>query len=124
VFLYHWREESQHAILDELEWIREDAKLSAKERDKAVDDLIGRAGAVDGIVQAQATADARYFMGIAGRSFTGAEGAAVADAFLRAYRYQYIVSGVQDERFNKILGGMITAAQGARIGKALEPIVA
>src|SRR5688500_6498190 len=32
VFLFHWREESQHAILDELEWVREDAKLSEAER--------------------------------------------------------------------------------------------
>jgi hypothetical protein len=124
VFLYHWREESQHAILDELEWIREDGKLDAGQRDKAVNDLIGLAGAVDGIVQMQAKADAAYFTAIAARKFTKAESAAVADAFLRAYRYQYIVSGVQDERFNKILGGMITAAQGERIGKALEPILA
>ena len=28
VFLFHWEEESQHAILDELEWQREDAKLT------------------------------------------------------------------------------------------------
>jgi hypothetical protein len=124
VFLYHWREESQHAILDELEWIREDAKLGAKERDKAVDDLIGLAAAVDGIVQAQAKADAEYFVTIARRKFSPTESAAISEAFLRAYRYQYIVSGVQDERFNKILGGMINAAQGQRIGKALEPIVA
>ena len=27
IFLYHWREESQHAILDELEWVRENARL-------------------------------------------------------------------------------------------------
>jgi len=124
VFLYHWREESQHAILDELEWIREDGKLDAKARDKAVDDLIGLAGAVDGIVQMQAKADAEYFFAIAGRKLDAKERAAVADAFLRAYRYQYIVSGVQDERFNKILGSLITAAQGQRIGKALEPILA
>jgi hypothetical protein len=26
VLLYHWKEESQHAILDEMEWQREDAK--------------------------------------------------------------------------------------------------
>ena len=123
VFLYHWREESQHAILDELEWVREDGKLNAKERDKAVTDLIGLAAAVDGIVQAQAAADARYFLAIAGRKLTETENGMVADAFLRAYRYQYIVSGVQDQRFNKILGGMITAAQGERIGKALEPVV-
>ena len=124
VFLFHWREESQHAILDELEWIREDGKLGAKERDKAVDDLIGLAAAVDGIVQAQAQADATYFMSIAGRAFTAEEETAIAEAFLRAYRYQYIVSGVQDQRFNKILGGMINAAQGKRIGVALEPICA
>jgi hypothetical protein len=26
----------------------------------------------------------------------------------KAYRWQYIVSGVQDERFQKILGGLIS----------------
>ena len=124
VFMYHWREESQHAILDELEWIREDAKLGAKERDRSVDDLIGLAGAVDGIVQMQAKADADYFLAILGRPLSSEPRMAIADTFLRAYRYQYIVSGVQDERFGKILGGMIDAAQGERIRKALEPIVA
>ena len=33
VFLFHWKEESQHAVLDELEWRREDAKLSPEQRD-------------------------------------------------------------------------------------------
>ena len=124
VFMYHWREESQHAMLDELEWIREDAKLDAKARDKAVDDLIGLVGAVDGIVQMQAKADADYFLAILGRSLAAEQRTAVGEAFLKAYRYQYIVSGVQEERFSKILGGLITAAQGERIGKALEPILA
>ena len=45
------------------------------------------------------------------------------DTMLKAYRWQYIVSGVQDERFQKILGGMITAEQMKRIGAALAPIV-
>ncbi len=61
VFLFHWREESQHAILDELEWQREDARIDEQQRDRAVDDLIGLVGAVDGIVQMQAKADAEYF---------------------------------------------------------------
>ena len=30
VFLYHWKEESQHAILDELEWVRCDQTMSAE----------------------------------------------------------------------------------------------
>src|SRR4026207_475067 len=61
VFLYHWREESQHAILDELEWVRHDAELTAEQRDRAVDEFIELVAAVDGILQAQATADAAYF---------------------------------------------------------------
>jgi hypothetical protein len=123
VFLFHWKEESQHAILDELEWLREDAKLSAGERDKGVDDLIALVGAVDGLLQLQATADAEYFVGVCGRALTAGEAAAVRATFLAAYRWQYIVSGVQDERFRKILGGMINARQGARIEAALQPIV-
>ena len=30
VFLFHWKEESQHAILDEMEWMREDKRLDAR----------------------------------------------------------------------------------------------
>src|SRR5688572_32495181 len=44
VFLYHWREESQHAILDELEWVRHDAELTAEQRDRAVDEFIELVG--------------------------------------------------------------------------------
>jgi hypothetical protein len=51
VFLFHWKEESQHAILDELEWRREDGRLTTAERDRAVDDLIELVAAVDGILQ-------------------------------------------------------------------------
>jgi hypothetical protein len=123
VFFYHWREESQHAILDELEWRRENANLSAGERDRAVDDLIELAAAVDGILQAQAKADADYFLKICGRSLTPQEADRVQAGILKAYRWQYIVSGVQDERFAGILGDMITPQQGERIGNALAPIL-
>ncbi len=123
VFLFHWKEESQHAILDELEWVRADAELTEGERDLAVDDLIALVGAVDGILQAQAVADADYFMSICQRPFDAAQVRTIRDTVLRAYRWQYIVSGVQEPRFAKVLGGMITEAQGARIGQALAPIV-
>jgi hypothetical protein len=123
VFLFHWREESQHAILDELEWRRENANLSAAERDRAVDDLIALVGAVDGLLQAQAAADADYFLRICGRSFSDRENERLRAAVLGAYRWQYIVSGVQDPRFTGILGDMITPGQSARIGAALAAIV-
>jgi len=123
VFLYHWREESQHAILDELEWRRENVNLSANERDRAVDDLIELVAAVDGLLQMQAGADADYFSQIYGRAFSREEAKQVRDGVLKAYRWQYIASGVRDPRFTGILGDMITPQQSARISAALAPIL-
>lgn len=57
-----------HAELDELEWIREDARLNAEERDRAVTDLIDLVVGFDGILQAQARADAAYFISINDRA--------------------------------------------------------
>jgi hypothetical protein len=115
VFMHHAREEAQHAILDELEWMRENGRLTAAQREQAVDDLIALVGAVDGILRMQAGADAAYFKALTGKD--------IESTFLAAYRWQYIVSGVQDRRFQQVLGGMITPAQGERIGAALKPIV-
>jgi hypothetical protein len=123
VFLYHWKEESQHAILDELEWRRENANLSAEERDRAVDDLITLVAAVDGLLQQQAAADTEYFLKINRRDFAPREAERIRAGVLKAYRWQYIVSGVENPRFMEILGSMITPAQAARIGAALAPIV-
>ena len=104
VFLFHWKEESQHAILDELEWRRVDAQTSPAEREQGVTDLIALVGAVDGIVQVQAGADAEYFIAACGRPFSSAEHAAVHDVVLKAYRWQYIVSGAQEPRYGEVLG--------------------
>ena len=123
VFLFHWKEESQHAILDEMEWLRENEKLDAAQRDQAVDALIGLVAAVDGIVQMQAKADAEYFAQVAGLPFDAGQQQAIHATLLGAYRWQYIVSGVQDPRFLELLGSMINAEQGARINAALGPIV-
>ena len=123
VFLFHWKEESQHAILDELEWKREDAKFTAEQRDRAVTDLIELVAAVDGILQVQVAADTDYFLRVCRRPLDPEQAQKLRNTMLKAYRWQYIVSGVQDERFQKILGGMITDAQMQRIGTALAPIM-
>jgi hypothetical protein len=123
VFLFHWKEESQHAILDEIEWLRENEKLGTTQRDQAVGELIGLVGAVDGIVQMQARADADYFVLAASRTFDEPQTQAIHATLLAAYRWQYIVSGVQDARYGELLGSMINAEQGARIQAALAPIV-
>jgi hypothetical protein len=122
VFLYHWKEESQHAILDELELVRHDAGLTAEQRDRAVDDFIELVGAVDGILQAQAKADANYFAANCGRVVGEAEARVVEATFLQAYRWQYIPSGAQHPQFGKVLSGLITESQGQCIQTALATL--
>ena len=124
VFLYHWKEESQHAILDELEWRREDAKLTPAQREQAVTDLIELVAAVDGMLQAQAAADADYFFKICRGPYSPEQSQRVREGVLHAYRWQYIISGVEEPRFQKILGSLISEAQFGRISAALAPIMA
>ena len=123
VFLFHWKEESQHAILDELEWRRENAALTRGERDAAVDDLIELVGAVDGMLHAAGVRGRRPTSSTCARARSSPEErAAVRKTILRAYRWQYILSGAQDERFTAILRELVSDEQGARIGAALAPI--
>jgi hypothetical protein len=123
VFFYHWKDECHHVMLDELEWTAEHAKLSDGERDAAVDDLIALVGAVDGLLVAQSKADAGYFIRSAKRAFEANEAAQIESAILAAYRWQYIISGVQHVHFGRLLTSMTTPAQLARIQTALAPIM-
>jgi hypothetical protein len=124
VFFFHWKEESQHAIIDELEWMREDRKLDAVSRDAAVDDLIALVAGVDGLLQMQAQADTDYFAQVAGEvPYTPAQMAEIRNRMLAAYRWQYIVSGVMEPRFSKMLASMISAQQGERMQAALAPLM-
>jgi hypothetical protein len=122
VFYFHWKEESQHAILDELEWVRHNAGLTAEQRDSAVDEFIELVAAVDGILQAQGKADAGYFAATCGRAVDKAEARAIEAAFLKAYRWQYIHSGAQHPHFAKVLSSLITENQGQRIQAALATL--
>jgi hypothetical protein len=122
VFLFHWKDECQHVVLDELELKRHDSALSPSQRDDAVDDFIALVGAVDGILQAQAKTDAGYFAAHCGRTVAPQEADSVAALFLKAYRWQYIFSGATHPRFQAILKSMITETQMTRIAAALATL--
>jgi hypothetical protein len=79
--------------------------------------------AVDGILRVQAAADADYFIAEVGRSFNDLERSRIHDTMLRAYRYQYIGSGIEMTRFPEILFGMVSQADAARIQTALGPLL-
>lgn len=120
VFRYHWLEECQHAVMDEIEWCREDRRLNAQARDRAVSDFIDLLFTLDRILQAQAAADAAYFMRLCERSFDAEQQRAIRDGVLRAYRWQYIVSGQQHPHFEKLLSDMVDQSQLRRIHEAVS----
>jgi hypothetical protein len=123
VFLFHWKEEAHHAYLDSLEWPREDQKLTSTERERAIDELIELVGDVDGILRAQVEADIEYFSKNCGRSLSQEETGNVKNLILKAYRWQYIFSGVGHPRFKEMLGSLISEMQGQRINEALAPLM-
>ncbi len=122
VFLFHWKDECQHVVLDELELKRHDATLSPADRDRAVDDFIALVGAVDGILQMQAVADAAYFAAACDRTVGSAEADGLTKQFLKAYRWQYIFSGATHPRFQRTVKSLITEPQFERIGDALATL--
>jgi hypothetical protein len=96
IFRFHWKEETTHALMDEIEWPRVDKKL---------------------------TADVEYFLKICHRSFSEDEIGQIKAGVLKAYRWQYIFSGVEHERFQALLVKLTTEDQRQRLNEALAPIM-
>jgi hypothetical protein len=122
IFLFHWKEETTHAMMDELEWPREDSKLSAEERDRALDELIALVVAVDGILQNQSRADVDYFLKLSDRSFSDDELQRIKDGVVGAYRWQYILSGFEHPRFQKLYQELTNEDQRKRVSAALATL--
>ncbi|MFO7643990.1 MAG: hypothetical protein R6W95_06370 [Desulfosarcina sp.] len=122
IFLFHWKEETTHAMMDELEWPREDSKLSPEERARAIDELIALVADVDGILQNQSVADVDYFLKTCKGSFTDEEVQWIKSGVLEAYRWQYIFSGVEHPRFQKLYKELTTEEQRQRVGAALATL--
>lgn len=80
-------------------------------------------GAVNGLLQAQMADDVDDFVDVCRGPYSDAQAEKTRASVLAAYSWQYIVSGVQERRFQQVLGGMVSEAQMGRIGKALAPIM-
>jgi len=122
LFLFHLKEETTHAIMDELEWPREDSKLTPVERDSSVRELIGLVADVDGILQKQSAEDVDYFLSHCRRRFSDDEIHRIKKRVLGAYRWQYIFSGVEHPRFKTLLEKLTTDEQRQRINSALATL--
>ena len=117
VFLYHWKEESQHAILDELEWMRPKRRSVDAGTTRPSGRGVHRAGRRGGWHPAGAGRSRREILRAAkcGRAVDAVEARAMEAGLLKAYRWQYVHSGAQHPHFGKVLSSLITQSQGERI---------
>lgn len=113
--------DSDDDFLRALAWLREDARLTAQEREKAVDDLIELLQGVDALLVFQAPSDVDCFLAASERAFTSRQVERLNESQLRAYRAQLIPSALNDPHFARLLERLTTAAQRARLRLELLP---
>jgi hypothetical protein len=110
--------------MDHLETTRAFARMTAAEKDTAIDDLIDLIGAVDGLLQKQAGLDVDNLERYLARSFTETEKQEVYASVLKAKRYTFIESGVTHPNFQALFSEVTTPAQQEKVQTALDALLA
>lgn len=100
---HHWMDEAQHAKIDSLLIDEIVQETTEEEREKAVDELIELGGAIDGLLSQQADLDLASLEKAIGRTLSEEEKAEIKRATQRAYRWTFIVSGLEHPNFVQIV---------------------
>ena len=100
---YHWIDESRHARMDSLLVDEVADGLSADDREQAIDQLLELGGAVDGLLGDQVELDIDALEAAAPRRFTEAERDEIRTHQRRAYRWTFLVSGLEHPQFVRIV---------------------
>jgi P-aminobenzoate N-oxygenase AurF len=103
ILRFHWIDESRHARLDTLLIDEVAGDLTEDDRKKAIDELLELGGAVDGLLAQQAELDIEALQAATGRTFTDAEREEIRTHQQRAYRWTFLVSGLEHPKFVEIV---------------------
>jgi hypothetical protein len=96
---HHWMEEAQHAKLDTLLVDKLATDGGPEAIAQAFADLAALGAAIDGLLQQQVQLDLASLEAASGRPLGDAERQEIAAAQLRAYRYTFLVSGLEQKNF-------------------------
>lgn len=108
ILKFHWIDEAQHAKADALMIDEVVQDMTAEARETAVDELLELGGAVDGLLAHQMELDIEALEKSTGRSFTDAEKDEIRTHQQRAYRWTFLVSGLEHPKFVENVGDVTT----------------
>jgi hypothetical protein len=103
ILRYHWIDESRHAKLDTLLIDEVASSVTAEAREIAIDELLQLGMAVDGLLAQQLELDIEALERATGRTFTTDQKDEIRAAQRRAYRWTFIVSGLEHPKFTDIV---------------------
>jgi hypothetical protein len=103
ILRFHWIDESRHAKIDSLLIAEAAAGLTDEEREAAIDELLSLGTAVDVLLAQQVELDIESLQHLANRSFTDDEREEIRTEQRRAYRWTFLVSGLEHPRFTEIV---------------------
>ncbi len=105
---FHWLEEAQHAKLDTLLINEIFEKMPLKEREAAVDQLLELGGAIDGLLSQQIGLNIATLEKATGSMFTDGEKKEITTKTQRAWRWTFLVSGLEHPNFVKLVNELTT----------------
>jgi hypothetical protein len=123
ILKFHWIDESQHAKADSVLMNEIVGDLNEEEREGAIDELLELGMAIDGLLAQQTDMDIEALEGAAGRTFSGDEKDEIRTHQRRAYRWTFLVSGLEHPKFVKIVSEL-TDAGSEKIASAAKALAA
>ena len=120
---HHWLDEAQHAKMDTMLIAELVEDLPLAEREAAIDELLELGMAVDGLLQQQIAMNVAALEAATGRVFTAAEREEITAKTLHAWRWTFLVSGLEHPRVVKLVEE-ITDQGPAKLRRAAEALSA
>jgi hypothetical protein len=123
ILRFHWIDESRHARLDSLLIDEVASGLGPEDRETAVDGLLELGGAVDGLLAQQVELDIDALQLATGRTFGEPEREEIRTHQQRAYRWTFLVSGLEHPNFVRIVE-QLTANGAEKLAQAATALAA
>lgn len=108
---YHWLDEAQHAKIDALELQKLVEMATQDDIEKGIDEYLGILDAFDGLLKQQAEMDIESLEHATERTFGDNERAEILKYLLISYRKTFVVYGMTNPGFVKIMGHMSSDGQ-------------